>query len=64
MAASTMVGRAKTIMHFGTFVFVEAQEINLRGNLQDSKSHEIVFLMRAFSFCKEDSCPLDTVVFS
>ena len=64
MAASTMVGSAKTIMHFGIFVFVEAQEINLRGNLQDSKSDDIVFLMRTFSFCKEDPCPFGTVFFS
>ena len=37
MAVSAMVGTAKKIMQFGTFVFAEAQEINLRGNLQASK---------------------------
>ena len=37
IAVSTMVGTAKKIMQFGIFVFAEAQEINLRGNLQGSK---------------------------
>ena len=37
MAVFTMVGTAKKTMQFGIFVFAEAQEINLRGNLQGSK---------------------------
>ena len=37
VAVFTMVGTAKKNMQFGVFVFVEAQEINLRGNLQGSK---------------------------
>ena len=34
MAVSTMVGAAKNGMRFRILVFVEAQEINLRGNSQ------------------------------
>ena len=37
MAVSTKVGTAKKIMQFGIFVFVEVQEINLRGYLLGSK---------------------------
>ena len=37
MAISTMVSTAKKFVEFGFFVFLEAQEINLRGNLQDTK---------------------------
>ena len=35
-----MVGTAKKGMQFGIFVFVEAQEIDLPGNLQGSKCDE------------------------
>ena len=37
MAISTMVSTAKKFVQFGFFVFVKAREINLRGNLQDTK---------------------------
>ena len=37
MAASTLVPTSKKIMQFGIFVFAEAKEINLPGNLQGSK---------------------------
>ena len=39
IAVSSMVGNAKKKkkMQFGIFVFIEAQEINLQGNLQGSK---------------------------
>ena len=37
MTVSTIVGATRKIMQFGNFVFVEAQEITLQGNLQGSK---------------------------
>ena len=37
MAASTLVTTSKKFMQFGIFVFAEAKEINLPGNLQGSK---------------------------
>ena len=37
MSISTKFGTAENIMQFGIFVFVEAQDINLQGNLQGSK---------------------------
>ena len=37
MAVSTMVSAGKKKMQFGIFVFVEVQEINLRGYLLGSK---------------------------
>ena len=33
MAVSNLFGSAKNIIQFGILVFLEAQEINLRGNL-------------------------------
>ena len=38
MTVSTIVGTARKIMQFGNFVFAEAQDITLQGNLQGSKS--------------------------
>ena len=32
MAVSTMIGTAKETIQFGILVFLETQEINLRGN--------------------------------
>ena len=40
IAVSNMVWTAKNPMQFGIFVFVEAQEINLRDNFQGSKCDE------------------------
>ena len=37
MAVSTLFGCAKKIIQFSILVFLEAQEINLRGNLQGGK---------------------------
>ena len=37
MAISTMIGTAKKTIQFGIFIFLELQEMNLQGNLQDSK---------------------------
>ena len=54
MAVSTMVGTAKKIMQFGIFVFVEAQEINLRGNLQASTyGGDCFFYTNLFRFTKK-----------
>ena len=53
---STMVVVQNKFMQFGIFVFVEAQEINLRGNLQVSKCdrdcifYEDIFVLRKSSF--------------
>ena len=45
-------------MQFGIFVFVEAQEKNMRGNLQGSKCEmEIVFLSKLFSFYENVPSP-------
>ena len=38
MTVATIVGTARKIMQFGNFVFAEAQDITLQGNLQGSKS--------------------------
>ena len=37
MAVPTMIGIAKETIQFGILVFLETQEMNLRGNLQDIK---------------------------
>ena len=40
MAVSTRLGNGKKIMRFDILVFLEAQEINLRCNMQGSKFDE------------------------
>ena len=51
MAVSTIVGNAKTSLQFSIIVFVEAQEINLWGNLQGSKCDgDCIFSWELFSF--------------
>ena len=53
MAVLTMIGTAKKIMQFGIFVFVEAQEINSRGNLQGGKCDgDCIFFQTFFHFVK------------
>ena len=50
MAFSTMIGTAKETIHFGILVFLEIQEMNLWGNLQDSKCDILHIFMRGFLF--------------
>ena len=61
-----MVGNAKKKkkMQFGIFVFIEAQEINLQGNLQGSKCDgDCILLWKLFLFYKSVPFPLDPVRF-
>ena len=54
MVVSTMVGTTKKTMQFGIFVFVEAEETNWRGNLQDSKCDgDCIFWWNFFCFTKK-----------
>ena len=52
LAVFTMIGTEywqKKIMQFGIFVFVEAQEINSRANLQGGKCDgDCIFFLRPF----------------
>ena len=48
MAVSTMIGIAKETIQFGILVFLETQEMNLRGNLQDIKCDILHTFMRSF----------------
>ena len=65
MAVSNMVGTAKKIIQFGILVFLEAREINLRGNLQGSKCDEYcIFLWDLFSFYEKVIFLLTLYVFS
>ena len=59
MAVSTMIGTAKETIQFGILVFLETQEMDLRGNLQDSKCDILhIFMKTFFKFLP----PLDPVV--
>ena len=46
MALSTMIGT----IQFGILVFLETQEMDLRGSLQDSKCDILHIFMRTFLF--------------
>ena len=48
MAVSMMIGTAKKTIQFGILVFLETQEMNLRGNLQDSKCDILHIFLRTF----------------
>ena len=49
-----MVGTGKKIIQFGILVILEAQEINLTGNLWGSECDEYwIFLWEVFSFYKK-----------
>ena len=48
MAVSAIVGTAKKIMQFGIFVFVEAQEINLRGYCKVVNVIRIIYFYKNF----------------
>ena len=64
MAVSTMVGAAKNGMRFRILVFVEAQEINLRGNLQILiRDGDCIFLREFFHFTKNFLVLLTLYVF-
>ena len=65
MSISTKFGTAENIMQFGIFVFVEAQDINLQGNLQGSKfDRDCVFSWEHFSFYEKVPSSHDRVVFT
>ena len=57
MAISTMIGTAKKTIQFGIFIFLELQEMNLQGNLQDSKCNILHILWKLF-FLRKSSFPL------
>ena len=50
MAVSMMIGTAKKTIQFDILVFLETQEMNLRGNLQDSKCDILHIFLRTFLF--------------
>ena len=57
MAVSTMIGTAKETIQFGILVFLETQEVNFRGNLQDSKCDILHIFMRIFFVLRKSSFP-------
>ena len=57
MAISTMISTAKKTIQFDILVFSETQEMNLRGNLQDSKCDILHIFMETF-FLRKSSFPL------
>ena len=57
MAISTMISTAKKTIQFDILVFLETQEMNLRGNLQDSKCDILHIFMKTF-FLRKSSFPL------
>ena len=60
MAVSTLFGCAKKIIQFSILVFLEAQEINLRGNLQGGKCDwYFIFLWELFPCYQKVLNPLD-----
>ena len=61
MAVSTMIGTAKETIQFGILVFLETQEMNLRGNLHDSKCDILHIFMRTFFVLRKSSFPLLTL---
>ena len=61
MAVSMMIGAAKETMQFGILVLLETQEINLRGNLQDSKCDILHIFMITFFVLRKISFPLLTL---
>ena len=64
MTVFTIACTAKSIMQFGIFVFVEAQEKNMRGNLQGSKCDgDCVSMKTFFRFTKRFHSPLDAAGF-
>ena len=63
MAVSAMIGTAKETIQFAILVFLETQEMNLRGNSQDSKCGICIPLCE-LCFKKKFLPPLDPVVFS
>ena len=63
MAVSTMIGTAKETIQFGILVFLETQEVNFRGNLQDSKCDILHIFMRTFFVLRKSFFPLLTLQF-
>ena len=64
MAVSTITVTAKKTIQIGILVFLETQEMNLRGNLHDSKCDILhIFNENFFCFKKKFHPPLDPVVF-
>ena len=61
MAVSTMIGTAKETIQFCILVFLEIQEMNLRGNLQDNKCDILHIFMITFFVLKKSSFPLLTL---
>ena len=61
MAFSTMIGTAKETIQFGILVFLETQEMNLRGNLPDSKCDFLHIFTRTFFALRKSSFPLLTL---
>ena len=53
MALSTMIGT----IQFGILVFLETQEMDLRGSLQDSKCDILHIFMRTFLFWEKVPSP-------
>ena len=61
MAVSKMIGTVKETIQFGILVFLETQETNLRGNLQDSKCDILHIFMRTFFVLRKSSFILLTL---
>ena len=53
MAVPTIIGIAKETIQFGILVFLETQEMNLRGNLQDIKCDILHTFMRTLFVFKK-----------
>ena len=57
MAVSTMIGTAKETIQFGILVFLETQEMNLRGNLHHSKCDILHVFMKTFFVLRKNFFP-------
>ena len=64
IAVSKVIGTAKKTILFGILVFLETQEINLRGNLLDIKCDILHIFMRIFFVLRKSSFPPLTLQFS
>ena len=61
MAVSTMIATAEKAIQFVILVFLKTQEMDLRGNLLDSKCDTLHIFMRTFFVLRKSSFPLLTL---
>ena len=52
MTANTTVGNKREVIKFGILVFLETQEINLRGTLKVNMMNTVYFYVNLFRFIR------------